>query len=564
MTWGPHCRGCVLEKIGQGFALTDGRGDLGLLAVAEALGKEEAREKKPLVGAAGKVFNRIISRTIDPERKVPLKRDDFTLANVVNCRPPENVLVKAPYEQAAIDQCAPYLRETIRRLKPKAIIAMGNTPLRWFTGETGIESLRGYIFDTQYGPVIPTYHPSYIQRGQWHLVRVVQLDILKALSVARHGKPTRARKYISRPSIQDALRFKEAYKEAGFPLLAFDLETPYIAGRDKDEDVYIDDIAEEDDPSYNILMCSFSFREGEAITFPWIPPFIGIAQEILSSPGPKCGHNIRGFDVKRLVANGCPVRGRLYDTMDAWHFLEPALPMGLKYIATFMCPDMPPWRLMSTQDKPWYCAADSDVALRCMNRIRANLEKEQRWTTFERHFVDLGLVLDRVTIRGIQVDKALRKEARESFHARFEGEVKDLQSLVPESLKPKHFYKLSEEQLRKKKPSKTGELSWEEGKMRLLQTEIPLEEFEAAQAKTQKIAEKERVKLEKAALRAAKKLEKQEQRLSNSSPRRQRKTSPLEKGSSSSAPGARRSKRSTKADPSSGSSQEVGSEQPAH
>lgn len=532
---GPLCKGCVLERIGQGFARTDGAGRLGLLGVAEALGETEARERKPLVGAAGKVFNRILSRTIDPETLRPLERDDFTLANVVNCRPPNNLLNRAPYEAEAIRQCSPYLIETIQKVKPKVIIAMGNTPLRWFTGEEGIESLRGYIFDTKWGTVVPTYHPSYIQRGNWHLTRVVQLDILKALYISRHGKPTFKKEYTPNPTVHQARAFKEAYFRAGCPLLAFDLETPYIGSEDKDEDIYIESV-EEDDPSFTILMCSFSFIPGEAITFPWIEPFISIAKEILASTGPKTGWNIRGFDIRRLVANGAPVNGRIYDGMDAWHFLEPALPMGLKYAATFHCPDMSAWRLQAKKHKAWYCAGDSDVALRVMNAVRKNLERENRWTTFERHFVDLALALDQVTLRGINVNKTLRKEERERFHQKYLDVVAELQPLVPQKVKPKKLYKKSQEQLRKPTKRKGIEVPpvWEEGLMIPIMVTLSSEEEKKIQQKAERSQAKLEEKMRKSQLRAAAAEEKRRLRSLIFS-RRKVKTSSLEKNSSVSA-----------------------------
>jgi len=204
-----RCKGCPLEKLGSGFARTDGAGRSGVLVVAEALGEEEATRGTPLVGKAGRVWDRIVSRSFDPELKRYLERDDLIHGNTINCRPPNNVLVGAPYEKGAIDACRPYLLETLQRFKPKAILTLGNSPLRWFTGQWGIEKLRGYIFDTEWGPVIPTYHPSYIQRGKWHLARVVEADLLKALKVARHGRDVFdvPKRYLARPTVEEAYNF---------------------------------------------------------------------------------------------------------------------------------------------------------------------------------------------------------------------------------------------------------------------------------------------------------------------------------------------------------------------
>src|SRR5574343_1149225 len=151
----PRCHCCPLYDLGTGFVRGEGAFDLGVLVVAEALGKEEVDAGRPLVGPAGRVWDRIVSRTRDDGLNRNLRREDFYRANVVCCRPPDNVLTGAWYAPRAIDCCTPYLDETIRNLRPKSILALGDTALQKLTGHSGITKLRGYIFDTPYGPVVP-------------------------------------------------------------------------------------------------------------------------------------------------------------------------------------------------------------------------------------------------------------------------------------------------------------------------------------------------------------------------------------------------------------------------
>lgn len=480
-----RCRGCVLCDIGTGFARTDGRGELDILVVAEALGEDEAEVGRPLVGKAGLTWDRIVSRTYDDVLKRNLKRDDFVHGNTINCRPPDNVLVGAPYEQAALDHCRPYLEETIKDVQPKAIIALGDTALRWFTGHRGITKLRGYVFETPFGPVVPTYHPSYIQRGNFHLARVVQTDILKALKVAREGIGAfhKAKHYQSRPSIGDAHGFLTAWRAAGSPPIAFDIETPKGSDK-KDEEMNI-----EDDESYTVLMVSFAFSPYHAISFPWMPPFIDVAKAILAEAPTTLVWNAK-FDVPRLVANGCDFGGEVVDAMIAWHWLEPGLPMGLKYVATFLCPDMSAWALeKESMGMPWYNCADSDVLLRAFYEIKARLEAQGRWTTFERHFLEYGKILYKMTRRGILVDEAARKEGFEYFEARYAQVESDIQPIVPLEVKPVHpkkGYKKTEEELKKgRRPS------WVDGEMRKITVEVTEEEYD-------KHLERERKRNEKA------------------------------------------------------------------
>lgn len=428
----------------------------------------------------------MLARARDPETNQLLVRSDFKQANVVNCRPPENVLSGAPYEEAAIAHCAPYLERIIDEMKPKAILAMGNIPTQWLTGYSGIKSLRGYVFPTKYGLVVPTYHPSFIQRGNWDLVRVWQLDVLKALHISRHGIPSFEKHYITRPSLSDAQLFLaqllEAIRVDPSVVLSFDIETLYEriekdAGGGAEPTI-------ESDKSWTITRISFAFRPGHAISIPWMPPFLEVIRAILDADCAKLVWN-RRFDVPRVAKNGCPARGRIYDGMDAFHFLEPQLPMGLKYAGNMYCPDMPAWALMKHEEPAWYNAADSDVALRTFQRVREILSGQGRWDVFERHFVDLGLVLDAITLRGLNVDREKRKEAREGFEAMFKEEARNLQPLVPRELLPRQIFKISEERLKRSEQGKPPR--WEEGRMeRVVQMEKPPKPKKEPKAKAPK------------------------------------------------------------------------------
>lgn len=427
------CKGCPLFTLGQGFALSDGAGTSGVLVVAEALGEDEAREGRPLVGRAGQTWDRMVSRTIDPVLG-PLSRQHFRLANTISCRPPDNVLVGAPYEQAATAHCRQHLEGVIKSFKPKAILTLGNVPLRWFTGHWGIEQLRGYVFDSPWGPVVPTYHPSYIQRGKWQLARVVQLDILRALDVSRVGSKAylRDKDYILSPTLGELENFVAAWEKADFPPLAFDIETPY-----SDDAADAEDMVFEDDASYTILMVSLAFEGFKAISIPWMEPYISILKRVFAQDAIFLVWNAK-FDVPRLMANGITFGGEIVDVMIAWHWLEPALPMGLKYVATFFCPDMSAWKLAMHKNFQWYNAADSDVLLRVFQGVKQRLVEQDRWKTFERHFMQYGKVLNKMTARGVQVDKARRDAARTHFAARFDAVVKAADFMAPVAVKPRH------------------------------------------------------------------------------------------------------------------------------
>lgn len=402
----------------------------------------------------------MVERLVDPSTGLQFRREDFRTYNTIWCRPPNNELTGAPYEHDALQHCAVHLTDPLRRERPRVVLAMGNQALRRATGQWGIDQLRGYYFKPttegfeEVELVIGTYHPSYIMRGKFNLARVFQLDLLKAVKAARGERSKRDRKYVLHPTVGDFQALIQRLKSAPGKAVAFDIETPYGDKEEKDSEF----VAIEDDASYTILRISFSDEEGWGITAPWQEPFISLSREILALPNPKVSWNGTGFDVPRLSANGCVPEGLHYDSMHMWHALEPSLPMGLKYVATFYCPDMPPWKLQSQTSPEYYSAADSDVTICCYNGIRKALEEQGRWRMYERHFAQVDTQLRRMTRRGICVDAVKRTENRQRFEKRLEGVVSGVQHLIPLDKRPFKTYLYDEDRLRKQE-------MWEEGKM---------------------------------------------------------------------------------------------------
>jgi DNA polymerase len=443
-----ECGGCVLYGTGKGFSKPSGKLTHGVALVGEALGMEEEVGGTPFLGKAGDQLRRMISRLTDPKTGLQFDPEDFRLYNTLWCRPPDNELTGAWYEDAALAHCAPYLDKVLAAEQPRVLVALGNQALRRLTGQWGIDQLRGYYFDKPDGSiVIGTYHPSYIMRGKFELSRIFQLDLVKAVNAARGKRYHRVRKYDIHPSplgILEWIREAEAHPERP---IAFDIETPRDNESESKDSEFV---ALEDAASFTILRISFSMAEGHAFSIPWQQPFVDLAKRILLLPNPKVGWNSTGFDIPRLVANGCVLGGREhYDAMHMWHALEPSLPMGLKYVATVFCPDMPPWKLSASSEPEWYNAADSDVTLCCFNGIRRGLEEQGRWQMYLDHFVKVDLVLREMSSRGICVDPVKRRENKARFEARFDATVATSQQLAPLDIRRKKVYSYDEERLKR-------------------------------------------------------------------------------------------------------------------
>ena len=150
------CTRCKLHKAGRHTIVFGvGNPDADLMFVGEAPGHDEDRQGVPFVGRAGQKLTQII-------QAIGLTRDQVYIANVINCRPPEN---RNP-EPDEVEICEPFLFRQIDAIRPKVIVALGTFAARSLLGTTDpISRLRGRVYDYRGGKLVPTYHPAYLLRN---------------------------------------------------------------------------------------------------------------------------------------------------------------------------------------------------------------------------------------------------------------------------------------------------------------------------------------------------------------------------------------------------------------
>jgi DNA polymerase len=160
----------------------------GLVLVGEAPGAEEVRKGKPFVGRSGQLLDKMLEQA-------GIAREEILIANVFRFQPPANKIDaffasrrKALSEGFALAEVygkfggsfcraefaseIEHLRDVLTREKPEIIVALGRTPLWALTGENGLLDKVGIPLPCRLGlsaNVIPTYHPSFILRGNWKL-----------------------------------------------------------------------------------------------------------------------------------------------------------------------------------------------------------------------------------------------------------------------------------------------------------------------------------------------------------------------------------------------------------
>ena len=130
-----------------------------ILFVGEASGKTEVDGKLlngvlvPFIGKAGKVLDELLS-------DIHLTRKDVAVTNACKCYIQDN---EKP-NRKILDACFPYLYFEIQKIKPKLIVALGETAFYALTGKNDFHKYIGRLMfsDKIKNNVYPVYHPAAI------------------------------------------------------------------------------------------------------------------------------------------------------------------------------------------------------------------------------------------------------------------------------------------------------------------------------------------------------------------------------------------------------------------
>ena len=151
------------------FGVGDPHADL--LFVGEGPGAEEDRLGQPFVGRSGKLLDQLVLE------EMGLTREDFYIANVVKCRPPEN---RDPRPQE-IEACRPWLEQQLALIAPRVVVTVGNFAARTLLGtKDGITKLRGRSYPFGSAVLVPTFHPAAVLRGGAQPMAQMRADLVRA------------------------------------------------------------------------------------------------------------------------------------------------------------------------------------------------------------------------------------------------------------------------------------------------------------------------------------------------------------------------------------------------
>lgn len=436
---GARCEGCQLGTQGIGYVPRGGPADAPILFLGESPAVDEQIHGEPFKGAAGSMLTRLL-------RHIGVTREAYPVDNVVRCTPPHQLNVKAFPD--AVRHCQYWAHEAAAgAAPPRVIVTLGALPTRHLLGltakkHTGIEEFHGTVHQVAAWPgtyIVPTFHPSYLQRGATNLMGVVQWDLQRAFQVARDGWHPRPSSLVIDPPVDwfaawvDVVIAARAQDPAAYPL-AVDIETPDKGG---DEGAIVNAAEER---SYQILRLNFSINDDEGVTVPADPAYLSHIQRVLATPGIRY-YWFKGFDEPRLLA----ARGLLparedrqwnWDCMWMAKALQSDLPQSLGFWAPFYS-DFGAWKHWYESAPGKYGAVDGLQTRRVGDGLVRDLVDAGMWDIFARHMHHFHqIVLQPATDLGVPIDRERLVAFRTTLDREAARLLDAIQAAVPDELKP--------------------------------------------------------------------------------------------------------------------------------
>ena len=371
--------------------------------IGEAPGADEDRLGHPFVGSAGKELDRVLA-------KAGLHRHNAYFLNLINCRPPDNDL-GSPEGQEALACCKPGLEEemaALHKLGVRTLVPLGANPTRALGIEGAIHKVRGSVYQVDDSWAVPTFHPSYIIRGQWAEEPTMIADVEKAVGIAMNGYTPPKEDFLLFPTVKDIeARTRDILRSR--PLLGVDIETTGL--HYWNSEIFVMALAMSSEEAFSIPFYSQGF-----VPY-WKNGDLDVVKNCLSDILLHCPTMFQNapFDVSHLESQGFKVGSIAHDILLIHHAIHPELPHNLGYIvsiygATPFWKDIklrfPVMRQTPDEDLRTYNARDAVVLHQVLNPLLEDLKE----TGTEHIYYNYSLKLIRptlaITYNGMLLDRS--------------------------------------------------------------------------------------------------------------------------------------------------------------
>lgn len=390
------------------------------LAIGEAPGADEERLGEGFVGSSGRVLNYLYSLC-------GVQRSQISTANIINCRPPKNIFPLAPEARSyitledahtAVQQCwTNHVLPVLESRQWQRVDLLGVHALQVGTGRSGIQDWAGTPLVMPYAPqlgrvAIATLHPAFLMREQ-RMWPAVLSDLKRPLAIAPENYILQA----GLPEMQSLL---------GSEVLSLDLET---------------NTAEPPLRDIEIRLLGLTDKKFEGLCTTWGEQQRQLLQRLINNTKTLVGQNCLQFDLPLLEREGIrlPQDMVVFDTMLVHHLLWPTLPHDLGFLGRIYT-QKPFWKNWREAGDPeeLYCARDVDGTLQIYEKLRPEIERDQRlWRLYRETQVPLARICHTMTERGILRDPQAVAKVRERVQQDMDAE----ELLLPEELRTRRAWR---------------------------------------------------------------------------------------------------------------------------
>jgi uracil-DNA glycosylase len=178
-----NCRRCDLWKHATQAVVGEGSDKARIMLVGEQPGDEEDLRGHPFVGPAGRLLDQAMEAA-------GLARAEIFVTNAVKHFKWEPRGKRRLHKKPAANEikaCNIWLKEEIKSIQPRVIVALGATALRALTGKPlSIDAARRQeLLHPSGAPILATYHPSAILRAEGERTEELRSILIGDLRRAR-------------------------------------------------------------------------------------------------------------------------------------------------------------------------------------------------------------------------------------------------------------------------------------------------------------------------------------------------------------------------------------------
>jgi len=403
----------------------EGPRDRPLIAIlGEAPGSHEEVQGRPFVGPCGFLLDQMLS-------SAGITRGECYITNVSKVRPPGNNFAAMYYEEgnfkfptSELHRIRKEVADELRAIRPKVVVALGAEALKALTPYGSISTYRGTMVDHQGLRVLPSYHPSYLLRGNLLERPIVEADLRKAKRQALNPyvPPTR---FNIDPTFDECMEFLRSTP----PRVALDIETVE-----------------------NSIRCvGFAWSKYEAISIPLTKGYahawtVDQELELMDAmakflANPHIEKIIQNLTYEWTVMTreyGLRIENCIQDTMLAHHLLYPELPKGLDFQCSIYTEHPMYWSYDSGNWKSTakYNCYDVVVTYKCAEEHEAELKKRGMWE-FYRNYVHRAVeALCYVQSQGVLIDLPAREKIKQTTQLEMDEIKHRLTKLVGYEINP--------------------------------------------------------------------------------------------------------------------------------